>query len=200
MKNIKKYFLLVAALAIALPFVAIAGYDTDMSDMSQATIMTPADVLTTDYVKVFRTATYAAALVPVSSLGSSFEDTTATNILTSTECGKTLTLNSATEFVTTLPAPVAGCKFSFFVKAAPSGASYTIVTNASANVIVGHVLTNDVNSATDADFEASGGDTISLVDAKSVVGDSVSVVSDGTSWFVTIETSVFDGATITTAS
>ena len=149
---------------------------------------------------MFRTATYAAALLPASALGSSFEASTATNVLTSAECGKTLTLNSATEFVTTLPAPVAGCKFSFIVGAAPSGASYTIVTNASANVVIGHVLTSDVNSATDADFETSGGDTISLVDAKAVVGDAVRVVSDGTSWFVSIETSVFDGSTITTAS
>lgn len=90
--------------------------------------------------------------------------------------------------------------FEFIVSAAPSGASYTVVTNGSANIIKGHVLTSDVNSATDADLETSGGDTISFVDAKAVAGDRVRLVSDGTSWFAQAACSVFDAITITTAS
>lgn len=128
------------------------------------------------------------------------ETVAATNVLTKAESGKTCFLSSATEFVTTLPAPAAGLEFEFIVAAAPSGASYTVVTNGSANIIKGHVLTTDVNSATDADLEVSGGDTLSFVDAKAVAGDRARFVSDGTNWFVQASCTVFDAITITTAS
>ena len=125
---------------------------------------------------------------------------TATATLTATEVGKTIFLNSTTEFVTTLPLPKAGYTFSFVVTAAPSGASYTVVTSGSANIIKGQVYSVDVNSATDPDFETSGGDTISFVDAKAVAGDRVDLVCDGTNWFAYGFCSVFDAITITTAS
>ncbi len=124
----------------------------------------------------------------------------ATNVITAAESGKTFFLNSATEFVSTLPAPAAGLNYRFIVSAAPVGASYTIVTNSSANIIKGQVYTLDVNSGTDPDFETSGGDTISLVDAKAVAGDMVEVFCDGTNWFARCFCSVFDAITITTAS
>lgn len=125
---------------------------------------------------------------------------TATRTVRPEESGKTFFLNSATEFVTTLPAPALGLKFRFVVKAAPSGASYTVVTSGSANIIKGQVYTVDVNSATDPDFETSGGDTISLVDGKAVAGDQVDLVCDGTNWFMQGFCSVFDAITVTTAS
>ena len=128
------------------------------------------------------------------------ETVAATNVLTKAESGKTCFLSSATEFVSTLPAPVAGLEFEFIVAAAPSGASYTVVTASSANIIKGHILTNDVNSATDADFEVSGGDTLSFVDSKAVAGDRARFISDGTNWFVQASCTVFDAITITTAS
>lgn len=128
------------------------------------------------------------------------ETVTATNVLTKAESGKTMFLNSTTEFVTTLPAPVAGLEFEFIVTGAPSGASYTIVTASSANIIKGAVYTTDVNSATDPDLETSGGDTISFVDGKAVAGDRVRVISDGTNWFAQGFCTVFDAITITTAS
>lgn len=128
------------------------------------------------------------------------EVVTATNVISAEESGKTFFLSSATEFVSTLPAPAIGLRFCFVVTAAPSGASYTIVTNASANIIKGQVYTVDVNSATDPDFETSGGDTISFVDAKAVAGDRVELVCDGTNWFAYGFCSVFDAITITTAS
>lgn len=145
-------------------------------------------------------------MVQKNSDGTSVANDSGAEILTATrtvrpeESGKTFFLNSATEFVTTLPAPALGLKFRFVVKAAPSGASYTIVTSASANIIKGQVYTVDVNSATDPDFETSGGDTISLVDAKAVAGDQVDLVCDGTNWFMQAFCSVFDAVTITTAS
>ncbi len=137
--------------------------------------------------------TYAAG-------GGAAETRTAVSELTAAESGKTIFLNSATEFATTLPLPAPGLKFTFIVTAAPSGASYTIVSNGSSNIIKGQVYTLDVNSATDPDFETSGGDTITLVDAKAVAGDSVELFCDGTNWFARGFCSVFDAITISTAS
>ncbi len=128
------------------------------------------------------------------------EVVTATNVIAASETGSTFFLNSATEFVSTLPAAAAGLRFSFVVSAAPSGASYTIVTNASANIIKGQAYTVDVNSATDPDFETAGCDTISFVDAKAVAGDRVDLICDGTNWFAYGFSSVFDAITFTTAS
>lgn len=124
------------------------------------------------------------------------ETLTATNTLTAGDSGKTLFLNSATEFVTTLPSPEAGLRFNFYVTAAPSSASYTIVTAGSANIIVGHVVSSE-DAAGSGDFEASGGDTITLVDAKAVKGDRVELISDGTNWYATAFCSVQDAITIT---
>ncbi|MCA9340766.1 MAG: hypothetical protein KDA17_07665 [Candidatus Saccharibacteria bacterium] len=117
--------------------------------------------------------------------------------LTAADSGKTLYLNSTTEFATTLPAPAEGLEFEFIVKAAPSSASYTIVSNGSSNIIKGQIYTVDVSSATDPDFEATGGDTITLVDSKAIAGDRVVLRSDGTNWFAYGFCSVFDAITIT---
>jgi hypothetical protein len=125
---------------------------------------------------------------------------TATNVIAAEESGKTFFLNSATEFVSTLPAPKLGMRFTFIVKAAPSGADYTIVASGSSNIIKGAVFTTDVNSATDADLETSGGDTISFVSAKAVAGDRVELWCDGTNWFAHGFCTVFDAITLTTAS
>jgi hypothetical protein len=123
----------------------------------------------------------------------------ATNVIAATESGSTFFLNSATEFVSTLPAPAAGLRFTFIVTAAPSGASYTIVTNASSNIIKGNVVTSQ-DAGGSADSETSGGDTISFVDGKAVAGDRVDVHCDGTNWFAYGVSKVFDAITISTAS
>lgn len=116
------------------------------------------------------------------------------------DIGKTVFLNLVGGFVTTLPTPKAGYRLKFIVKTAPSGGSYTIVSNGSANIIKGHVISSDLNAASDGDFETSGGDTITLVDSKAVAGDQVELECDGTNWFAHISVSAFDAATITTAS
>lgn len=121
----------------------------------------------------------------------------ATNVITAAESGKTFFLNHATEFVSTLPAPAAGLNFEFIVTAAPSGASYTIVTTSSANIIKGTVVTAATGAA---DTETSGGDTISFVDGQAVAGDRVLLRCDGTNWFAYGTCSVAAGITITTAS
>lgn len=128
------------------------------------------------------------------------EVVTATNVITADESGKTFFLSSATEFVSTLPAPKIGMRFTFVVTAAPSGANYTVVTSGSSNIIKGMVLSADLNAATDGDIETSGGDTISFVSAKAVAGDRVDLLCDGTNWFAYGYCTVFDAITITTAS
>jgi len=139
--------------------------------------------------------------IQATGLGANFtEVVTATNVIAANESGSVFFLNSATEFVSTLPAPAAGLRFTFIVTAAPSGASYTIVTNSSANIIKGSVYSSDLNAASDADFETSGGDTISFVDSKAVAGDRVELWCDGTNWFMNGFCTAFDAITITTAS
>jgi hypothetical protein len=128
------------------------------------------------------------------------EVVTAANTITEDESGKTFFLSSATEFASTLPAPKIGMRFTFIVTAAPSGASYTITTSGSSNIIKGAVFSSDLNAASDGDIETSGGDTISFVDAKAVAGDRVELWCDGTNWFAHGFCTVFDAITITTAS
>jgi len=107
-----------------------------------------------------------------------YEDTTAANSLLYTECGKTIFLNSTTEFATTLPAPQAGCSFQFIVKAAPSGASYTVLTSGGSNLIDGVVVVNGASVA------CADEDTLTFTDGAAVSGDMVSLYSDGTNWYV----------------
>ena len=121
---------------------------------------------------------------------------TAASTLTTAQSGTTFFLNSATEFVTTLPAPAAGLNYTFIVGAAPSGASYTVVTASSANIIKGQA----VNAAGVAGDTGTADDTISFVDGQAVAGDQVIVISDGTSWFAKAFCAVAAGVTFTTAS
>jgi len=125
------------------------------------------------------------------------EVVTGTNVITAAESGSVFFLNSATEFVSTLPAVRAGLHYTFIVTAAPSGASYTVVTDSSANVILGTVHASD---GADADSELSGCDTINFVDGAAVVGDRVEVWCDGTNWFAIAHCNVSTGITFTTAS
>jgi hypothetical protein len=139
-------------------------------------------------------------LPTVGAVGGVGQNNIAAATLTTDDAGKTIFLKLAAGFVTTLPLPAAGLTFEFIVGTAPSAGSYTIVTSGSANIIKGQVYTTDINSATDADFETSGGDTITLVTAKAVAGDRVELRCDGTNWFAYCFCSVFDAITITTAS
>lgn len=123
----------------------------------------------------------------------------AARTLVASDLSKTFYLNLAGGFATTMPAPVLGGKVKFIVQTAPTTA-YTIVTLGSANIMKGHVLSADLNAASDGDIETSGGDTFTFVANKAVAGDWVEFESDGTSWFASARVSVFDAATITTAS
>ena len=107
------------------------------------------------------------------------EVVTTTNVIAATESGKTFFLSSATEFVSTLPEPAAGLRFSFIVTAAPSSASYTIVTTAGANII--KAVGFDADG--DAFAVSAAADTITLVDGAAIAGDRVDVICDGTNYF-----------------
>jgi hypothetical protein len=125
------------------------------------------------------------------------EVVTAANVITAAESGSVFFLSSATEFASTLPAPQAGLHFTFIVTAAPSGANYTITTNASANIIKGTV---HESSGADADSETTGADTINFVDGTAVAGDMAEVWCDGTNWFAKCFCDAAGAITIITAS
>lgn len=121
---------------------------------------------------------------------------TAASTLTAAQSGTTFFLNAATEFATTLPAPAAGLRYTFIVKAAPSGANYTIVTASSANIIKGQAYP----ASGAAGDTGTSDDTINFVDAQAVAGDRVELYCDGTSWFAYAYCAVAAGVTFTTAS
>jgi len=125
-----------------------------------------------------------------------FENVTATNVITAAENGKVFLLNSTTEFVSTLPAPAIGLHYTFIVTAAPSGASYTVVTTSSANVVKGM----QICAADAAGDTGTADDTITFADGQAVAGDMVEVWSDGTSWFAIAKSRVAAGITFTQAS
>lgn len=122
----------------------------------------------------------AAEINLAADISTNFEVVAATNVLTTAECGKTMTLAHATEFVTTLPAPTAGCEFGFIVGLAPSGANYTIVTTGS-ETIKG-VAFDMTGGAVSAGAGTAAADTITLVGGTALAGDRVNLFSDGTSW------------------
>jgi hypothetical protein len=122
---------------------------------------------------------------------------TAAYVAKASDHGKTFFLNATTEFEVKLPAPSLGLAMSFIVKAAPSGANYTVVTHDMTGLIKGGIYTVDVNSATDPDLETSGGDTVTFVASVAVAGDRVDFVSDGTYWYVRGFCTVYNAITIT---
>jgi hypothetical protein len=126
------------------------------------------------------------------------EAVTTTNVITASESGTRFVLNSATAFVSTLPLPAAGLEFWFYIGATEPTTTHTVVTSASANIIVGNISTTEdalgsVATVTDAD-------TISFVASKAVHGDFAHVWSDGTNWYLDGSCKAQDGMTTTQAS
>lgn len=199
----KNYLIVLASVfALALPINSFAaGNELAYKRITELDAIAGTSVdADNDLVVVYDTSAKKTTKMPAAPfINSLFEDTTATNTLTTAECGKTITLNSATEFVTTLPAPTAGCKFTFIVKAAPASASYTVVTASSANIIIGHVETADIDGAADGD-SSTADDTITFADGVAVVGDRVDIVSDGTSWYYIGHAKTYNGITASQAS
>lgn len=200
-------------LKIGTPVVTVLEFDADgnVTRAKGATVPTDADkgyavgcrfiqtdgsLGTTEYINEGTASSADFNPVRVDGAPADAEVVTATNAITAAESGKTFFLDSATEFVSTLPAPALGLKYTFIVKTAPSGASYTVVTTSSANIIKG--LQNSV--AGDAGDSGTADDTITFVDGQAVAGDKVEVISDGTSWFAYAISKVAAGITFTQAS
>lgn len=123
---------------------------------------------------------------------------TTTKTVLASESGTHFYLTTATAFVTTLPAPAVGLEYFFHIGATEPTTSHTVVTNASANIIVGNITSPEdaagsVATVTDAD-------TISFVANKAVHGDFAHVHSDGTNWYLDGMCKVQDGMTTTQAS
>jgi len=197
-----KYLLLLAALLVSTN--AQAGYDTENKNILDVTTMAVSGADANDYVKVYSvtntTSGYGDAYkIRLNHLVNPVEDLTATNTLTTADCGKTLLLNATTEFATTLPTPTAGCKLKFIVKAAPSGASYTVVTASSGNVLIGGINELETDTGDDGPSDTDA-DTITFADGVAVVGDMVEMNSDGTSWYFNGQAKADGGITLATAS
>lgn len=128
------------------------------------------------------------------------EAVTTTNVITASESGTRFILNSATGFVSTLPAPAAGLEFWFYIGATEPTSSHTVVTASSANIMVGVIGTAETFSASADVTIAADSDTITFVANKAVHGDHAHVWSDGTNWYVDGFCAVQDGMTLSQAT
>ena len=125
------------------------------------------------------------------------ESITAANTITASESGTRYVLNVAAAKIQTLPAPAAGLEFWFYIGATEPTGTHTVVTNSSANIIVGNVCSPE--DAAGSVATVTDGDTISFVANKAVHGDFVHVWSDGTNWYLNGMCKVQDGITLTQA-
>ncbi len=121
---------------------------------------------------------------------------TTTRTVTAAESGRTFFLNATTGFVSTLPAPAAGLRYTFINILANTSGNHTVVTNGSSNIIKG----NQNSVAGDAGDSGTGDDTVNFVANASLAGDKLDLYSDGTSWFAYAISRVAAGMTFTTAS
>ena len=122
------------------------------------------------------------------------EIVTTTNVILAAESGKTFILNSATEFVTTLPAVAAGLRFTFYAGATQvTGGNHTIIPNASND----NTIFGDYNVA-GATVPASAEGSINWVADTMLKGDKVEVFCDGTNWYVSGGAAASGGVTFTT--
>lgn len=144
-------------------------------------------------VNVAGSGTSEIALQETSGSGAAAVVITTKSVLAA-ESGKTFYLDLAAGFVVTLPAVALGLRYKFILRTSVTG-STTIVCPAAAALFKGHVLTTDVNSATDPDFDTTAVATLTFVLNKAVVGDLIEVECDGVNWFYSAECSVFDAIT-----
>lgn len=116
--------------------------------------------------------------------------------LTDSDSGRTFFLKDATGFTLELPKPRGGVNFEFIVKTAPTSGNYLISTNGDTNIVIGNIITTDVNSGTDPDFAATTPvNDINFVANTAVAGDSLKLISDGTYWYATGYSSVYNAIT-----
>jgi len=137
---------------------------------------------------------------PISVGAGSYESLITTKSLDSEDSGKTFGLNLAGGFTITLPDVSqvnAGWKVRFRVETTPTTA-YIITEKAAddTNIVLGSINTSTGQTAA-ADFEASGATFVNFVANTAVVGDWVTIETNGTNWFAYGQCTVVAGITIT---
>ncbi len=160
------------------------------SDNSISTI-SMAELKTLDGLTATPTQLNVAALA-----ASATREATGAGSIAASDHGKTIYLNNATGFATTLPAAIAGFRCTVINKTANTSGNHTLVTASSANIIKG----NQNSVAGDAGDSGTADDTINFVANQSVAGDRIELESDGTSWFAYATSRVAAGITFTQAS
>lgn len=179
-----------SALLVLLLLVPFSAYAVDLTPTLEEDITKQGK---TSYLHKTLTAQQLGAMIR------DYETLAATHTLTYADCGKTVFLSHATEFVTTLPLPSAGCYFKFIVANIAESNNYTVVTNASANIIAGHIHEAEVDDNVDGSTDQDG-DTITFLQATTLLGDWASIVSDGTLWYLTGASFTAAAVTLTKAS
>jgi len=106
---------------------------------------TNAEIVTLDVVETFKVAgtavnATAAELNMAADNSANTEVVTTTNVITAAESGTTFVLNSATAFVSTLPAAAAGLRYRFIAGATQvTGGNHTVVCTNNDNTMFGSV-------------------------------------------------------------
>ena len=148
---------------------------------------TNAEIVTLDVVETLKTDGEV-----VTSLDT-VEVVTTTNVITAAESGRTFVLNSATAFVSTLPAKAAGLRYRFYAGATQvTGGNHTIVCSNDDNTIFGSVTVAGVLVA--GTVEGS----INFVADTMLPGDWCEGYNDGTNWYVSGQATASGAITLTT--
>ena len=121
-------------------------------------------------------------------IGATIEALSVDTTLTAEDSGKIFTLDAVGEVIT-LPAVADGLNYKFICSVVTATTDWTIV--AATNVIFGSAQVAGAVIAADAE------NTITLVVAKFLPGDWVSLVSDGTNWYVEASVVTTVGLTFT---
>jgi len=148
---------------------------------------TNAEIVTLDVVETLKTdGTIVTSLDTV-------EVVTTTNVITAAESGRTFVLNSATAFVSTLPAKAAGLRYRFYAGATQvTGGNHTVVCANNDNTMFGSVTVAGVVVA--GTVEGS----INFVADTMLPGDWCEVFNDGTNWYISGQATASGAITLTT--
>ncbi len=130
------------------------------------------------------------------------KELSAASTLAETDSGSIFLLNSDAEFATTLPAVAdagAGWYCKFVVKAAPSGASYTVIEGegSDANVIIVNGINELEVDTSDDGVSNTGCSTVTFVDGVAIKGDFIDIWCDGSNYYVSGQTKADGGITAT---
>jgi hypothetical protein len=148
---------------------------------------TNAEIVTLDVVETLKTdGTTVTSLDTV-------EVVTTTNVITAAESGRTFVLNSATAFVSTLPAKAAGLRYRFYAGATQvTGGNHTVVCTNNDNTMYGSVTVAGVVVA--GTVEGS----VNFVADTMLPGDWCEVFNDGTNWYISGQATASGAITLTT--